>query len=215
MSRLTDLVPFLSGWPRRAAAVLCLFAAAASLLLGGHEHPGDQRVLVTTRALSAGATVASGDVRVILWPTDAPQSTAISNPQLVIGRRTALALARGTPVEASALLEPRLATALAAGNVAMTITLADANTLLQAGGYVDLYAHDADSSVLIEGKSIGPSTDSGPLASRVQILSVLPAPATRSENTNSTLVISINRTTATRLSSHAGATFLATLVAPP
>ncbi len=217
MSRVTGLVPFLSGWPRRAGAVLCLFAAAATLVLSPHTRPGRRHVLVAAHALPAGAAIGSADVQVIAWPDDAPPPSALEAARQAIGRRTAVTLARGAPIGTGDILESRLAQALSHGDVAMTISLAGtpSASLLQAGSYVDLYAGDSDSPVLINGKSITQGSSDSPLASRIEVLSVLPPIGKDSGNINPTLVISVSRATATHLSPHASAPFLATLVAPP
>lgn len=215
MSRLA-LLTFLSGWPRRIAAGVCLAAAAFSLLVHRGSALPTTTVLVTARPLAAGSTVRAADVRLAVWPRASVPPAAARSPAAVVGRRTATALAPGSPIGPDMLLEPAMARALASGQVATTISLsnADALTFVQPGSYVDLYPTQSDSSEFVEGKSIG-SVPSTMTISSALVLSVVIGPDDDQRNNNPTLVIATSKSAIEKLTSHAVTTFLATLVPPP
>jgi len=212
----------LSGWPRRVAALAC-FAVAALCLAAGRSSspPTAQPTVVLARSVAAGSTLSASDLTIAAWP-GAPPGAVVRSVAAAIGRHTAIALDRGMPVLTSWLLEPRVAAALAADLVATTVTLSDAgqSELIQSGSWVSLYPTSSPDALP------GPAQPAGrsqPIASRVQVLSVLPA-AGQSQSwstvasdprANPTLVIAVSSSVAGQLSAHNGAAFLATLVPPP
>lgn len=211
------LLTLLSGWPRRAAAVLCLIAAGLTAVSAHGGRPRETTVLVAKHLLPAGRTVQPTDLRPAAWPTSSVPPAAARSPVDVVGRRTAVAIPAGTPLSPDGLMEPAMARALAAGQIATTVSLAngDALSILQAGSYIDLYVDDVASSVVIEGKSIPGGSTAIPAATGVLVLSVLAGSNDDGRNGGPALVIAAARPAIAKLSSHAGATFIATLVAPP
>ncbi|MGI8667965.1 MAG: SAF domain-containing protein [Jatrophihabitans sp.] len=214
------LLTILAGWPRRLAAMLCLVGAGLSALGSGAGHRVGELVpvVVTARPLTAGAQLSATDVRTARWPAgDAPANATVQAGQ-VIGRRVAVAMARGEPVSLGALLEPAIASALAAGRVATTVTLSDVSqaAILRSGAVVDLYA-GSDNNVVVEGKTVSGSESGRPLAEDVQVLSVLSAPTGSAQPPDAStvsLVVAIEPGTAARLADNLSGTFLATLVQP-
>lgn len=207
----------ISGWPRRVAGGLCLVLGALSLLHGRPSHARLTEVLTAARDLPAGTVLHAADLAALRWPVSAVPPGVQTSGRAILTRTTAVPVARGTPITLGQLLEPRLADALAHGYVAATLSLdgTGAQAMLQSGSYVDLYARDDDSLDIVEGKSPSGTGSTGPVASRVEVLSVIAPAAAGSANANPTLVIATSRSIATQLSAHANATFLATLVAPP
>lgn len=124
-------------------------------------------------------------------------------------------MASGLPIGSDALIEPAMLAALAAGRVATTVSLANADELaiVRAGSYVDLWAGGSGGD-LVEGKP-APAAASAPVASGVQVLSVLSGTAEVDRAASPTLIVAADRPLAARLGARAGTTFLATLVAPP
>ena len=116
------------------------------------------------------------------------------------------------PVTAADLLEPAIATALAAGQAASTVDLASQSQLaiLRTGDRVDLYA-SPDTAQL--GSSPPAGTAGAPVARGAQVLSILP-PSDAVPDAKPALVVATDRAAAAQLAQIPGS-FLATLVQPP
>ncbi|HEX2904648.1 MAG TPA: SAF domain-containing protein [Jatrophihabitans sp.] len=211
----SQLLSFLSGWPRRAAAMACLLGAAGSLL---SSHAGSVRltpVVVASHPVAAGHTLQAADVREAHWPAASVPATAARSVSQVVGQRLASPVEAGLPVTAAALMQPAMARALAAGHAATTVSLSDAHevSILRPGSYVDLYPAQPDA--IIDGSAVRTPAAATPAASGVLVLSVLPAPDNGSGQASAALVVAAPRPVIASLTSRAGNAFLATLVQPP
>lgn len=220
-ARLESVLTALAGWPRRLAASVCLVAAAFSAL-GTAGRPGPSRlaaVVVAGRPLAAGTLLTTGDLTVARWPASNVPTAMLGRVSDAVGRRVAAALARGEPVSTGSLLEPAIARALAAGRVATTVALADANqaAILHPGALVDLYP-ESNEAVLAAGKPVSDTTSAGPIVRNVEVLAVLPAsPATDQHlgpQGSLGLIVAVDPGTAGRLATQLSAAFLATLTPP-
>jgi Flp pilus assembly protein CpaB len=205
---------YLSGWPRRVAALLCLLMALFTAASHGKPVRRDSTVsiVVSTRALAAGTLLNPPDLALAGWPAGAVPAGIARAITAVLGHRVATSVNRGMPVTAADLLEPAIAGALASGCTATTVELAAASelTILHAGNHVDLYP-SADAGQLTDTQ---PAATDAPIARSAEVLSVLPASAA-SPDARAALVVATDRSTAARLAARNSAPFVATLVQPP
>jgi Flp pilus assembly protein CpaB len=202
---------YLSGWPRRVSALLCLLIAAGSALARGRPTATVPTV-VASHAVPAGTLLKSSDLAVADWPVNAVPSGIVRTITGVAGHRTATRLNRGTPVTTADLLEPAIAQALADGRAATTVELATASQLaiLRTGDHVDLYP-STDSGPLTD---IRPTATGSPIARNAEVLSVLPA-SDAATDARPALVVATDRAAAAQLAVRATAAFVVTLVQPP
>jgi len=209
-----DTLTFLGGWPRRAAAVLCLIAAAVSAL-GARRGAAEATAatVVTRHAIAAGSVLGPDDLAVVGWPARAAPPGSARSAGSLVGKRVAAALPAGLPVTPDSLLEPALAAAAAAGQVTTTVRLGDAGQLaiLHPGARVDLYL-GADPTGLSEP---GAGSATAPIVRGAQVLSVVPARSDTTPDGGPTLVIAVDATAAGHLAGHPAGSLLATLVPPP
>jgi Flp pilus assembly protein CpaB len=202
------------------AAIGCLLVALLSGLGSRSARlPSQyQPVLVAVRALAAGHSVVAADLSAARWPSSGVPLPAVREVAGAVGRRLATSIERGQPLLAGALLEPAIAAALAAGRVATTIMLADANqaAIVATGAHVDLYRGSGDGVLVDGGAPARPSNVA--VARNAIVLAVLPSPGGTANpmagNAPISLVIATDSSTAGRLAQQLPATFLATLVAP-
>lgn len=200
---------YLSGWPRRAAALLCLLMALATLATHGHPARSPTVPTVVTRhAVLAGTLLSPPDLLLAAWPADAAPAGISRTVAAIVGRRVAGTVAGGMPVTQADLLEPAIAEALARDQAATTIELATSSqlALIRPGEHVDLYP------------SAGQLTDLRPTvpsaaARNAEVLSVLP-PSPATPDAKAALIVATDRNSAAQLA-QASAPFAATLVQPP
>ena len=202
---------YLSGWPRRAAALLCLLIAAGSALTRGRPT-ATMPTVVASHAVPAGTLLSSSDLAVADWPVNAVPSGIVRTITGVAGRRAATRLNRGAPVTTADLLEPAIAQALADGRAATTVELATASQLaiLRTGDHVDLYP-STDTGPLTD---IRPAAAGSPIAHDAEVLSVLPVSAA-APDAKPAVVVATDRAEAAQLAVRAAAAFVVTLVQPP
>jgi Flp pilus assembly protein CpaB len=219
-ARRFRLLQLMSGWPRRTLALLCfLIAAVSAVLPPGHRGAAGPTgvVLVAARPLAAGAILTKSDLASSIWPAALIPGSALHSTGPAVGRPLGAAMARGEPLTTTRLLDTSVASALRPGQVAATITLADRGqaAILAAGSLIDVYAPTA-AGVLVDGKALN-ATPSDPsagraVASAVRVLAVLP-PQDRTDGGLS-LVVAVDRPTASRLANQTSPTLIATLRAP-
>lgn len=208
------LLAFLTGWPRRIAALLCLLLALATAATRSHSPPmATVPTIAASRPLTAGTVVSAADVMLTAWPARAAPAGIAANASSIVGRRLATNLARGMPITRADLLEPAIAAALAGGLAATTVDLTDTRqlTLLHAGDHVDLYP-STDASQFGESSPAGSA--GSPIARDAQVLSILAASDTASD-AKPALVVATDRAAAAQLAARMPAAFVATLVQPP
>lgn len=215
-SRLAGYLSFLSGWPRRVAALLCLAGAVLSAV-GSHRTPAagpTSSVLVTAKPLRPGTVLATTDLAAVLWPASMVPATAVRRFSDALGHTVGAAMARGEPLTAARLLDTGVSAALAPGQVALTVGLIGGNqaAILQAGDTVDLYAAGSDAA-LVDGRPLPAGTAGRRVGTEVRVLAILPAPRDGpSDGTGPSLVIAADRATAARLADRPAGQFLASLV---
>lgn len=206
----------LAGWPRRAAALLCLALAAWSALAGRSTPAPEHRstVVVAERALQPGHLLAAADLLVARWPDALVPGSAIHDLSHAVGHTVAAAMTRGEPLTAARLLDTGMSAALAPGQVALTIGLAGDNqaSILQAGALVDVYAAGSDTAYIANNPL--PQSTGRPLGTNLRVLAVLPASNDPPGGGGPSLVLAADRTTASRLADARAGQFLASLVAP-
>lgn len=224
-ARLDYLLTLLLGWPRWLAVGICLACTCISVLHTQRNSASTSQlspVVVATHQLTAGIALTSADLRMANWPTTAMPSGAIRKPGDVVGRRLADRLPSGEPIVVDDLLDTSIASALAAGRVATTVTLSNPNqaAIVHQGAVIDLYPGPGD-RVLVSGTPVSGTPVSGTvraIARNVAVLSVLPDAHSGTSGDQSgglNLVIATDRTTAAQLADHPSGTFLATLTSPP
>jgi Flp pilus assembly protein CpaB len=215
-SRLSSALTLLGGWPRRAAAVLCLCLAVLSAVSARSPAPtgASTDVVVAVRDLRPGALLTAGDVRIQAWPDANAPPSALHRVADVVGHQAGGSLARGEPVTTARLLDTSILSALRPGQVAVTIALSDQSqaAILHAGALVDLYAR-AHEGVLADGKPVSSSGAGRGMATAVRILAVLPNAEGRSPDGPS-IVIAADSETASHLANLPSGPFLATLRPP-
>jgi Flp pilus assembly protein CpaB len=202
---------FLSGWPRRAAALLCLLMALGTIVTRGHPpRMATVPTVVTSRVVSAGALLSPPDLVLTAWPTNAAPAGISRTVAAVVGRRVAGTVGRGMPVTQADLLEPAIAEALAHDQTATTVELATTSqlALLRAGEHIDLYPSAGPLT------DIRPTTSTTPAARNAEVLSVLP-PSPANPDAKVALIVATDRSSAAQLAVQASAPFVATLVQPP
>jgi Flp pilus assembly protein CpaB len=201
---------YLSGWPRRAAALLCLLMALGTLATRGHP-PRSPTVptVVTSHAVPAGALLNPPDLRLAAWPAAAVPAGISRTVTAIVGRRVAGTVGRGMPVTQADLLEPAIAEALTRGEAATTIELVTSSqlALLRPGAHVDLYPSAGQLG------DIRPTAAVQPAARNAEVLSVLP-PSPATPDAKAALIVATDRSSAAQLT-QASAPFAATLVQPP
>lgn len=217
-SRFTGSLSTLAGWPRRAAALLCLALALLSALTShappaaGHSLP----VVVTAKALPPGTVLAAADLTAAFWPAAAVPAAAVARLSDALGRTVGAAMTRGEPLTAARLLDTGISAALAPGQVAVTIGLAAGSqaAILRAGALVDLYATPTDAA-FIDGRPLPAGPVGRRVGANVRVLAVLPGTGDEAPGGGASLVIAADRTTAALLADHPAGQFLASLVPPP
>lgn len=213
--RLTGLLSVLAGWPRRAAAALCLVLAVLSALSSRAAPTPQPRspVLVTTKPLPPGTVLAATDLAAVLWPAAIVPAAAVGRLSDALGHTVGAAMSRGEPLTAARLLDTGISAALKPGQVALTIGLAgsDQAAILQAGALIDLYVAGADA--LISGS---PSPGGGQrVGTSLRVLAVMAPPADPASGSGGpSLVIAADRATAARFADRPAGPFLASLVPP-
>jgi Flp pilus assembly protein CpaB len=218
MFRLPDavdrLLARLAGWPRRAAALICLTIAVLSAFRPGSrsEPTAIGQLLVANRGLQPGMVLTADDLRSARWPATAVPTDALRRPEQAVGHRMAAALARGQPIQSGSLLEPAVADALRQGRVTTTVTLADQHqsAILANGAHIDLYGAAED------GQLAGSGVEGKPLARNVTVLAGLPAAGTTDSGSPGTLslIVATDPTTAGRIAAWLATPLIATLIPP-
>jgi Flp pilus assembly protein CpaB len=166
----------LGGWPRRVLVAMLLLTAVLLLAVRPHQPvpaaaPAvpTAEVVVAARDLSAGTVLTAADLGLAAIPDSVVPAGVVRRPVGLIGRRVAGAIRRGEPVTDVRVVGPGLAAGLAAGETAVPVRLADAESaaLVRPGDRVDVLgtAVDADGT---------PGTgDAVEVAAAVRVLAVL------------------------------------------
>jgi Flp pilus assembly protein CpaB len=199
-----------------AAALLLL---GIVLLLAGPKSAArageSAQLVVAAKDVPAGAPLVATDVRLAAWPVGLVPDGAVRTLNDVIGKPLAGSVSAGEPLTAARLLNTSISSALGPGQVAVSVTLRDANqtAILQAGARIDLYVAQTEATTA--------GAEAGPVASNVAILAVLPDQKTAQTWTAPTtdvtagasvaIVIACDRATAAQLAQAAGGQFLASL----
>jgi pilus assembly protein CpaB len=127
-------------WRRLASAALVATAFSVGLFALSEPAPAGTPVLLASHDLAAGATLAADDVQVVARPAGQLPSNALTAPGDVVGRVLASAARRGEVLTDLRLVGPSLVDALAPGEVAIGVRVADAAAaaLVGPGDQVDV-----------------------------------------------------------------------------
>jgi len=109
--------------------------------------PGSQtKVLVATRALSAGTTLTASDFTQKSLPDDLAWSTLPADPTEIMGRVLAHSLSSNQPISSSDLIGSGLLTGLPENYVAVSIPVnaSTSASLLNVGNVIDVYGSSND-----------------------------------------------------------------------
>lgn len=135
---------FLRSHRRLFAALLAGVAVWAGLTALRPPTPSTAMVVVTTRALSGGSTLAAADVQLVALPVAALPAAYLDATEQVLGRPLTVSLPAGATLLPSSIVSRD---ALAApGMTVLPVTLAaTAAGLIEVGDRIDLIASDEDS----------------------------------------------------------------------
>jgi Flp pilus assembly protein CpaB len=198
----------LNGWPRRLAALVCLLLAATSVV-SSRRASATETVVVTSRALAAGALITTADVTLARWPPGNRPAAAITRTAAAVGHRVAGPVGAGEALVASRLVSPALTTGLTEGFAAVPVLLADsgAASLVRSGDFADLLVPGVDGQAPVV------------IARRVLVLSVLPAASTAANTTAGTppaeLVVAVDEAGELALARYLGRAVFASVRTPP
>jgi len=213
--RYEATLAFLSGWPRRVLAIICLVLAGLAAV---HRPPptradSTETVLVAARTLGAGSVLSLSDIRAQKWPRTIMPLSALRNTSEALGRAIGAPMARGEPLTAARMLDMAIASALAPTQVATTIRLPDEGqaAILQPGALIDLYGAATD-GVISDGRSLSGQMASQAVAPGARVLAVVTSDHRNS--TGLTVVVAIDRAVASRLANSLSGPFVATLRPP-
>ena len=138
--------PLIVRYRRSIAATLAGLGTliALSIMI---PSPGSQtKVLVTTRALSAGTTLTASDFTQKSLPDDLAWSTLPADPTEIMGRVLAHSLSSNQPISSSDLIGSGLLTGLPENYVAVSIPVnaSTSASLLNVGNVIDVYGSSND-----------------------------------------------------------------------
>ena len=138
--------PLIVRYRRSIAATLAGLGTliALSIMI---PSPGSQtKVLVTTRALSAGTTLTDSDFTQKSLPDDLAWSTLPADPTEIMGRVLAHSLSSNQPISRSDLIGSGLLTGLPENYVAVSIPVnaSTSASLLNVGNVIDVYGSSND-----------------------------------------------------------------------
>lgn len=138
--------PLIVRYRRSIAATLAGLGTliALSILI---PSPGSQtKVLVTTRALSAGTTLTASDFTSKSLPDDLAWSTLPADPTEIMGRVLAHSLSSNQPISRSDLIGSGLLAGLPENYVAVSIPVnaSTSASLLNVGNVIDVYGTSTD-----------------------------------------------------------------------
>ena len=138
--------------------------------------PRTEPVVVAARAVAAGHELGRSDLRVQAVPSRWVPDEAVSDPETLLSRRTAVPLPRGLPVVVSALEGQRFDVDPPPGAVvvALTVSAAAAGGMLRAGDVVDVVVPAAAPALESTAASSGqePGGTAAVLARRALVLHV-------------------------------------------
>lgn len=201
----------LGGWPRRLAALLCL-ALAGVAVLQGHDRSvaaAPKPIVVAAHDLPAGTVLHSADVRLFRWDPHQIPPRALRSLDRALGVTIAAGMDQGEPITTARIRGPGVTTGLAAGLVAVTVTITGPSTLslIRAGDRVDLLA-----TTPADARTLGPARV---VASDVRVLAVLTPRSAPAGDQSSGLVVAASRSTALSIASVVDGSMTATLRMPP
>lgn len=213
---LITRLPRLGKWPRLAVAACCMLlaldSAATARARDASAAKGSVPVVVAAHALAAGRRLTPSDIEVAHWPARSRAGADARRVGAVVGRRLITAIGAGEAISSTRLLGRDLSTGLAAGEVAVPVTVADTHAvdLLHPGDRVELYAI-ARAADVFDPSAAATGTATMVVGTDLRVLAVLPA----GDAGGAELVVAAPRATALRLI-HAGvAQALAAVAEPP
>jgi pilus assembly protein CpaB len=197
----------LAGWPRRMLALACLLLAGLSAMASpsggssGSSGSSGSALVIAARPLAAGTVLSAADLSVATWPDRLRPTGSLSTVTAAVGRRLAGPMQPREAVTTSRLVGNSLTAGLASDLLATTVTLAGtgAQSLVQAGDSVDLFAASDDSAARA-------------VAQRIRVLAVL-APDADSDSVS--IVVAADRSTALALAAATHASILAMVHGSP
>jgi pilus assembly protein CpaB len=188
------------------AALGCLLLAALSAT-ASERHPATSTtsIVVTKRAVAAGAVLVAADVSVANWPRAITPSGTVPDLATAIGRRTAGPLSAGEAITTTRLVSPALTSGLPPGLAAVAVSLANAGAaaLIHAGDYADLIA--------------APTAGGSPsiIAKQVRVLAVLPGMTDVTSGEPASLIVAVDQAEELALAAVTGAALFASVRPPP
>ncbi len=208
----------LAGWPRRVLAASLLLAAVLAALRPGQppprvaaDPPPGVPVVVVTRDLPAGTTLAVRDLRTVPLPGGAVPAGAARQVRSVLGRVVAGPVRRGEPVTDARLVGPGLTAGLdPRESTAVPVRLADPETaaLVRPGDRVDVLGTPVEP----DAAGGAPVAAAGQVVVGVRVLAVLRGPSAAD---GVLLVVAAAPAAALRLAGAAARQRLTVAVRPP
>jgi Flp pilus assembly protein CpaB len=156
----------------------------------------------------------ANDVRSVTWPQANAPLAAIHEASRALGRPIGGQMSKGEPITTARMLDTTIVSGLTAGQVAATVTLPTAGqaAILLAGAVIDLYLGGAEDSMVNDRPIVAQGT-SRLIAPSVRILAVLSVQDATGPQPLS-IVLAVDRLTASQLANHPSGPFLATLRRP-
>lgn len=175
-------------WHRRKlaalSAVLCVLTMGAAL-----RPPVDEGIdlLVTARAVDAGATLEASDLRLVRVPSGLTPQGHLSDPSPLVGRVVAAPLPRGLPVTEFSVVSAH--EGVGKGELLVPVKVQDASmlSLVRAGDRVTVVAAGQDGAAVT-------------LAERVRVASV---PAASEGSGGGTILVACEKAVSARLAAWA------------
>lgn len=182
-------------WRARVPLTALVVLACGAVVVGALRPTPDDvvPVVVTTRALEAGAVLDRGDVRTASWPARLAPEGAADDDAAVEGRSLAVALPAGAPLAGGVLVDDARWAQAPPGTVAAPVRLTDPElaAMLAVGDRLDVLTvpHEGGGARRVARGALlltGPATDedggglfgAGPAAaSGLVLLAVTPAEA--------------------------------------
>jgi len=138
--------PLIVRYRRSIAATLAGLGTLIALSIVIPSSGSQTKVLVATRALSAGTTLTASDFTQKSLPDDLAWSTLPADPTEIMGRVLAHSLSSNQPISSSDLIGSGLLTGLPENYVAVSIPVnaSTSASLLNVGNVIDVYGSSND-----------------------------------------------------------------------
>lgn len=193
---------------RRLVAVSALALATMLIVWTLTPRTDGTPVVVTTGAISPGASITAGDLASRTFPAELVPDGAVTSPEEAIGKAAASRFTAGTPVTEAGLVTPR-DQPLADGQLLMPVAVTDeaAASTLQAGHQVRVFAAGGapgdDPAADLPGAA-GQTATSGAVVDRAVVAAVSREPGSAMGGSTTVVTLIVTEQQASALAAVAG-----------